>query len=319
MIQSTLILLLPLFFVMGVGYVAGRTKRINHLQMLGINRVLVEFTLPAALFTGTVQTPRAELVQHGPLILALLIAFVVFWVIGNVAGRLLFHHTAGESVLQATAIAFPNTGFMGVSILGGLFGTSSLASVAISTALGVLFFVPSAVIILEITRKAREEKSSAVAHSKLQKIILPAFVNAGRAPLVWAPILAALLVLFGLALPPEILAMLNLLGSITGGLAMFAAGLVLAAFPLRLNFEIGFNTFLKMIAQPLFMLVVMSALGVVGLRAHEGVILAALPTPILATILATQYGTYQSEASSTLVLTSLVLVILLPLWRIVLG
>src|SRR5580765_4363049 len=109
--QTTLFVLLPLFFVMGVGYWAGRTKRLDRHQMTGINRVLVEFTLPAALFTGTVQTPRAELLEHAPLIFALLLAYVVFWVVGNLLGRFLFHHHAGASVLQATAVAFPNTGF----------------------------------------------------------------------------------------------------------------------------------------------------------------------------------------------------------------
>lgn len=315
MIQTTVFVLLPLFFVMGAGYLAKRTNRIDHHQMLGINRVLVEFTLPAALFTGTVQTPRAELVQHGPLMLALLIAYLVLWLIGSAAGHFLFHHNAGESVIQATAVAFPNTGFMGVPILGGLFGAASVVTVAIATVLGALVFVPIAVIVLEI--KKRHVTHADETHN-LQNVIVPAFVNAARSPLVWAPILGAILVLLGFIVPPEILVMLNLLGSITSGLAMFAAGLVLAAYPLQLNFEIGLNTFLKMLVQPLLMLVVMSALGITGLKAQEGIILVALPTPVLSTILATQYATYRSEASSTLVLTSLVLIVMLPLWRFLL-
>ena len=68
--------------------------------------------------------------------------------IGNAAGLFLFRHTPGEAVLQATALAFPDTGFMGVSILVGLFGTASIAWVAFSTAVGDLFFVPPAIIVL---------------------------------------------------------------------------------------------------------------------------------------------------------------------------
>ncbi len=315
MIQTTLFVLLPLFFVMSLGYFARRTQRIDHNQMLGVNRVLVEFALPAALFTGTAQTPRAELLDHAPLILALLIAFVAFWIIGNVLARVGFHHDAGAAVLQATALAFPNTGFMGVPILGGLFGATSVVTVAIATVLGVLVFIPSAVIVLELTRHANQHASD----SKWRDVVLSAFVNAARAPIVLAPILAALMVLVGISLPRVILDMLNLMGSVTSGLAMFAAGLTLAAYPLRVNFEIGVNTFLKMIAQPLFMILLVSVLGMTGLLAQEAVILCALPTPVLSTILATQYETYQAEASSTLVLTSLVLLVMLPVWRIVLG
>lgn len=313
MIATTLVLL-PLFFVMGVGFFAGRTQRLDTHHMTGINRVLIDFTLPAALFTGTVQTPRDELLRHAPLLFALLLVFVGFWLLGNFIARVLFHHHAGAAVLQATAFAFPNTGFMGVPILGGLFGASSVVTVAMATVLGTLVFIPSAVIILEIMHSAQH-------HHELhwRTIVFDAFGNAARAPLVWAPILGAVLVLAGITLPREILNMLNLLGGVTSGLAMFAAGLVLAAYRLRVNFEIVVNTFLKMFAQPLAMLLLVRALGIADPLAQQGVILSALPTPVLSTILAARYGTYQSEASSTLVLTSVALLAMLPLWRIILG
>lgn len=315
MIETTLLVLLPLAFVMGLGYFARRTKRVDHYQMLGINRVLIEFALPAALFTGTVQTPRAELLEHAPLIFALVVAFIAFWWIGNVVARGLFHHEPGEAVVQATTIAFPNTGFMGVPILGGLFGATSVVTVAIATVLGALMFVPVAVIILEITHHRRAHPAG----TRLRELVLPAFGNAARAPLVWGPILGAVLVLAGVGVPHEILNMLNLMGGVTSGLAMFAAGLTLAAYPLRINFEIGVNTLLKMFAQPLVMLLLVRVFGITGELAQAGVILCALPTPVLATILATRYETYESEASSTLVLTSLVLLAMLPVWRLVLG
>lgn len=315
MIETTLLVILPLFFVMGIGYYAGKSHRLDRHQMAGLNRVLVDFTLPAALFTGTVQTPRAELLRHLPLILALLLVFVGFWLIGNFIGRVFFRHTAGEAVLQATAIAFPNTGFMGVPILGGLFGATSVVTVAIATVLGTLVFIPTAVIVLEMTRNAAAHTSD----SKLRDLVLPAFVNAARSPLVWAPMVGAGLVLVGIGLPRELLTVLSFLGSPTAALAMFSAGLTLAAYPLRINPEIGVNAFLKMVAQPLVMLVLVSTLGITGLLAQEGVLMCALPTPVLSTILATRYETYRSEASSTLVLTSLVLLVMLPVWRIVLG
>jgi predicted permease len=207
---------------------------------------------------------------------------------------------------------------MGVPILGGLFGQESLVLVAISTVMGALMFVPTAVIVLEMRQNSDGVSGAETPRSTLRDVALPAFVNAARAPLVWAPVLGALFVLAGIPLPHQVLDILNFLGGITPGLAMFAAGLTLAAFPLRLNFEVGFNTILKMIAQPLVMLALVGILGITGSAAQIGVLMCALPTAVLATILATRYETYQSEASSTLVLTSLVLLVILPVWRIVL-
>ena len=66
------------------------------------------------------------------------------------------------------------------------------------------------------------------------------------------------------------------------------------------------------------MLGLVSVLGVTGVLGQQGVILSALPTPVLATILAMRYDSYQSEVSSTVVLSSLVLLVTLPVWRFVL-
>lgn len=316
MLSATFTVLLPLFFVMGVGYFARRTGRIDAAHTAGIHRVLVEFTLPAALFTGTVQTARADLYAQAPLLGALLIAFAVTWLTVFWMGRTWFHHDAGKAALQASMVAFPNTGFIGVPVLSALFGASAVVTVALATVVGMLLFIPATVIVLEMTRHRRAGATEHSHHARVSEIALPAFLNAARAPLVWAPVLAAGLVLAGIGLPQEILNMLNLLGGITVGLAMFAAGLTLATYPLKVNFEIGVNSVMKMLAQPLLMLALVSVLGIAGTRAQEGVILCALPTGILATLLAARYETYRSEASSTLVLTSLVLMATLPLWRL---
>ena len=315
MIQSTIFVLLPLFFVIGLGYFAGRTKRLDVHHMAGLNRILVDFALPASLFAGTVITPRAELLRLGPLLAALAAMYVLFWLIGNVVAHVWFHHGAGEAVVQATAVAFPNTGFMGVPILGGLFGASSIVAVAAATVLGVLMFIPSAVIVLEMVQGQR----SGGQEKHWREVALPAFVNAARVPIVWAPMLAAVLVLLGVTVPKEILAMLNLIGGTTAGLAMFAAGLTLAMYPLRLDVEAIVSTIIKMILQPLAMLALVRLMQLSHPLDVQGVILTALPTPVLATSIGARYGTYQSEASSTLVLTSTTLIVTLPLWMLLLA
>jgi predicted permease len=45
-------------------------------------------------------------------------------------------------------------------------------------------------------------------------------------------------------------------------------------------------------------------------------LVAALPTPVLATILAARHHTYRSEAASTFVLSSLCLLVTLPFWML---
>jgi predicted permease len=315
MFQTTLLVVLPLFFVIALGYLAGRRQLLDAHQAAGVNRILVEFALPAALFTGTVQTPRAALLQLAPLVTALLAIYATFWLLGNGLARGFFGHSSGAAVIQATTVAFPNTGFMGVPILGGLFGASSVVSVAIATVLGTLTFIPVAIMLLEMERGKHADGTP----KHWREVLAPAFLNAARAPLTWAPLLAAALVLLNVQVPPEILAMLNLIGGVTAGLAMFAAGLTLAMFPLRVNAEIVVNAFVKMILQPAAMLLLVRAMGMSSPLDAQAVILTALPTPVLATILATRYHVYRFEATSTFVFSSLCLLVTLPLWMLVLG
>lgn len=315
MFQTTLLVVSPLFFVIALGYLAGRRKHLDAHQAAGLNRILVEFALPAALFTGTVQTPRAALLHLAPLVVALLIVYAAFWLLGNALARGFFKHSSGEAVIQATTVAFPNTGFMGVPILGGLFGATSVVSVAIATVLGTLTFIPVAIMFLEIEKGKHADGTP----KHWREVMAPAFLNALRAPLTWAPLLAAALVLLNFQVPQEFLAMLNLIGGVTAGLAMFAAGLTLSMFPLRVNTEIVINAFVKMILQPAAMLWLVRAMGMSSPLDAQAVILTALPTPVLATILATRYHLYRFEATSTFVLSSLCLLVTLPVWMLVLG
>ena len=64
--------------------------------------------------------------------------------------------------------------------------------------------------------------------------------------------------------------MLMLIGSTTSGASIFLAGLIIAAYEIKLSAEIIMNTLIKMVAQPLLMAVLVMALGIANpLRSEE--------------------------------------------------
>ncbi|OLB31426.1 MAG: hypothetical protein AUH05_19490 [Ktedonobacter sp. 13_2_20CM_53_11] len=81
--------------------------------------------------------------------------------------------------------------------------------------------------------------------------------------MVLAPVLAMILVLLGLPVPKEIESMLNLIGSATSGVALIVAGLILAAYRLKVTVETVGNTLVKMIVQPVLMALLVVAFGIV--------------------------------------------------------
>ena len=108
--------------------------------------------------------------------------------------------------------------------------------------------------------------------------------------------------------------MLNLIGQTTSGLALFEAGLILAAHTVRLNWVVAINAGLKSVAQPLLMLIIVLLFGLRNPMASEWTVTVAMPTAVMVPIIASRYKTYQFEAGSVMVLTSILLIVVIPVF-----
>jgi malonate transporter len=64
--------LLPVFFVLALGYIAGKRLSFNADQAAGLSKVALSFALPASLFVGMPQIPRDLLLEQGQLVLVLM-------------------------------------------------------------------------------------------------------------------------------------------------------------------------------------------------------------------------------------------------------
>src|SRR5438045_7407776 len=150
MILTVITVLLPVFFVLGLGYFAGRAKKFDADQVAGLNDLVLDYALPAMMFVATVKTPREQLLSEGPYALALLVAFVGLFLTVVLVSTLLLHHSLGEATLQANLASFPSVGFFGPPIFQGLFGPSSLVSIALATTLSLVTMIPLTLVLLEI-------------------------------------------------------------------------------------------------------------------------------------------------------------------------
>jgi len=59
--------IVPVFFVMALGYLAGWTRDIDNHHVAELNALVMDFALPASLFVAMVQMPRAQLLQQSSL------------------------------------------------------------------------------------------------------------------------------------------------------------------------------------------------------------------------------------------------------------
>jgi malonate transporter len=308
MFLQILTIIVPIFFVLLLGYAAGRAKEFGSDQVAGINELVLDFALPASLFVGTVRTPRDQLLQQGPLVLALLIGTVGLYVIVFLLGRKFFRHAMGVAALQAITVCFSAGPYFGPAVLTPVYGASSAVAISMIAIILNIVIVPMTLVLIEISRGTKCSAGKSIA-----SLVGPALVNAVKTPFVWAPFLAVALVLVGVSVPPLVDSALNLIGQATGGVALFVAGLMIASHKVIFNLEVGVNTVLKMLVQPAVFFLLALAFGVKPPFLYEGLLLTALPSGPMGILLATRNKMYESDASSALAVTCIAMLITLPI------
>jgi malonate transporter and related proteins len=306
---SALGVLLPVIFVVALGYWAGRTKRFDSDQVAGLNELVLTFAFPALLFVAIVHASRTTLFGEFHFVLAMIIASLGLYIVVALLSVFVLRHTLGAAAIQAVSVAYSNASFAGIPILTPLFGASSLLHIATAALIFNITLVPATVTMLEYYRQSAAGMEKPSVSTLLGRSIVDSF----KKPYVWAPLLATILVLLGASVPAEIENMLELIGSATAGVALFVAGLILAAYRITLTPEILGNASIKMIVQPALMVLLVAALAIAKPAGSEAILISAISTAVMCPMLAVRYQVYEAEAASTFLLTTLAMIVTVPI------
>lgn len=301
--------LIPILFVLGLGFWAGRARQFDADQVQGFNELVLDFALPATLFVGVVTTSRSVLSGAVPFLIALIIAFPGVFLVVATFSSLILHRALGAAGLQAATVSFSNAVFAGIPTFTPLFGQSSTLSIALAALVLNVTITPITVTMLEYDQSRSPPESTRSVAGLVGRSLSGSF----RKPVVLAPVLATILVLLGVTVPTQIESMLNLIGSATSGVALFVAGLILAAHPFRLTLETSGNALVKVIVQPVVMALLVVSIGIAQPLGSEAILICAFPTGVVVPMLALKYKTYQTEAASALLLTTLAMIVVLPI------
>src|SRR5207248_9425897 len=120
MIVSAFTVLLPVLFVMGLGYAAGRARKFSAEQVIGLNELVLVYALPALMFVGTVTTTRTRLLAEATYLLGVFIAMIGMFAAVMLISVLILRHPLGTAALQANLITYPSVALLGVPIFTGL-------------------------------------------------------------------------------------------------------------------------------------------------------------------------------------------------------
>nr|WP_246374642.1 AEC family transporter [Pseudochelatococcus contaminans] len=306
--------LLPIIVTLMLGFFAGWKHNFTQQQAGVLNSMVMLYALPLLLFAGILSTPLAEVTGNIALFVWTAIGMIGGLVIVFAVSMFVFRSSSGVAALRAIAIAGPAVPFVGTPVLGVLFPGDADLVIAVSSLLMNLVQVPLALIFLVgASQTAGSPVTAGAATAKPATsglaTALHAVVNAVRQPVVWAPVLAFVLLLVGLDMPHYLKGSFTLLGQATGGVALFAVGIVLFSQKVSVSIPVVINVAAKNIVLPAIILLGMRAFGISATETSLVVVTLAIPTASIAVIFAVQYATAQKEMASTLFWSTILSVI----------
>jgi malonate transporter len=297
MINSILASLVPVFLVMILGFVAGLTKDVDNRNIGSLNAMVMDFALPAALFTAMAQTPREAMAGQARLALVLLLAMVVIYGLTFAIEMRSFRMGQRTSALLALTTSGPNVGSAGLPVIATLFSRSASVSVAIAVAVAAVVVTPLSLMLVEAA-SGRARSTAAILRGALLQ------------PIVIAPVCGLLVSLGGVSLPPLIDSALTLVGQGAAGASLFLTGLVLSAQSFRLNVNVALGVAMKNVLQP----ALAGALAMLFLdndAARVAVILTAVPSGAFGVLLAIRYGVPSGQIGTTLIASTVTSIVTL--------
>jgi malonate transporter and related proteins len=291
--------LLPIVVILLLGFFSGWHKDFTGDQATTLNRMVMLYALPLLLFGSTVTIPRSQLQANVPLFLAVTGGMIGSFFIVLLAARFVFRRDLGTSALQALTIGGPAVPFVGVSVLGYVFGPANESIPVTSASLAMnLVQVPVCLMLLSAAA-ARTGNANAA-----RKPVLSNVIAAVREPIVWAPVLAIILVISGVRLPKVVSQSMLLLGQATGGVALFASGIMLYSRRVSFNWIVALNAVARNLVVPAAFWGALAAFRLPPAAIREAVITMAIPTAAMAVILAVQFNTAEQEMASSLLFST---------------
>jgi malonate transporter and related proteins len=293
MSNPILMALAPVFFVLLLGYAAGRFRVVDNHQVDGLNALVMDFALPASLFAATASASRHEMLEQAPLFLVFGLTMLLLYVAWYAAIRACTSVTRADASLQALTIGFPNLAGVGLPIVSSVLGPAGTVPVAVALAAGSILISPLTLIIVEM--------SAAKAHGASERPLIQILTAVRRAvtkPVVLAPALGILLSLSDLKLDALAHACLSLIGDAAAGVALFLTGLVLSAQSFELDWKVVGATAASDVIRPLLAVAVVYVLPVAPEVAKTAILLAAAPSGFFGILFAVNYRLDSATAGS---------------------
>ena len=296
---------LPVFALILIGYLCGRTGKLGVNASTELNRFVVWLALPAQLFNFASNSGWQTLWQPGFITAFFLSCLIVFALVLLVSW--LRHRDLAAASFDGLSASYSNTGYMGIPLCALALGQDGLAPAIISTFVVFVMFA-LATVLIEI---------AILSHKKPHEIFWSATKSLCTNPLLIAPVAGLLWSASGLVLYDPVAQVIAFLAAAATPCALVSIGLFLMQKSQASSSQTWSITFAKLNIPPVIAWVIAGpVLDLPVLWVNAVVILSALPTGTGPFMLAQYYKADGSVISRVVLFTTVgsLLTLSLFLW-----
>ena len=124
--------IVPIIVIMALGYICGKFSYFDDDQRQGLNKLVLNIALPAALFVSIIKSTRAMLAKDATLTAISFIGVIVMFMVSYYLCRLLFHRSIQEAAVCALIAGSPTIGFLGFAVLDPIYGNTVSTNLVIA-------------------------------------------------------------------------------------------------------------------------------------------------------------------------------------------
>jgi malonate transporter and related proteins len=295
MFQSLIDVILPVFLVIGAGYVATRSRYFDLSQMDGLMKFAQNFAIPCLLFSAIAQLDLSTGFDPG-LLASFYTGALLCFCLGLFGARILFARDWEDCVVIGFCCLFSNSVLLGLAITERAYGADSLTGNYAIIAFHSPFCYGVGITVMEVMRN----RSKSVLRTA-QSVLTAMFRNV----LILAIGLGFIVNLSGVAIPGVIEDGLALIIRAALPAALFALGGVLVQYRPEGDLRvIAFVCAITLLVHPAIVWALGRSLQVPGELYRSGVLTAAMAPGVNAFIFASMYGRAKRVAASSVLIAT---------------
>lgn len=293
---------LSMYTLVAVGFFLSRKGMLTEENEQFLSGLLLKFILPCSIIKSFLITFNTQMLrQFSGVLIAACAAAAVQVALGKLAFLKL---PEGQRKVMCYGMINPNSAFIALPIIEGLYGSEGLAYAAV-------YMIPVRITIWTVGL-AVFTAQGASGKRLLKKCILH--------PCMVALYIGLFFMLTQLPMPQFLSDGLKFSSNCLTALSMLLIGAILSKIPIRegIRKEVLYFCFIRLIAAPGILLLVTQLLHMTGLARDVCIIMAAMPAASLTAVLAKQYGADTQSAGFAVMLSTLLNTVTLPLWGLLL-